>query len=225
MPALRRRPGRQAGTDLPARRSEIITAAGKLFSRNGFDAASMRDIARDVGLTVGALYWHFKSKEEIFSAVHASGIKGIHDAVVRAIDGISDPWDRLQAAAEEHCESLLNPDDVMAVLIPASLGPVRRKLLAQREEYEKFVTGLVQDVAIPSGVDRSVFRLQLLVALNGIATWYRPDGRYSPREIARQYIQMLRPAGAGRRSADGSNSARQRARRSAGRAESTARDE
>src|SRR5262249_25598585 len=142
-----------------------------------------------------------KSKEEIFSAVHASGIKGVHDAVAQAIDGIHDPWDRLQAAAEEHCESLLNPDDVQAGLLPSRLGTARRKLLAQRDEYEKLIRGRGEDITVPTGVDRSVFRLQLLVALNGIATWYRPDGKYSPREIARQYIQMIRPAAASRKAA------------------------
>lgn len=47
----------------------IISAAKKEFLEQGFENASMRRIASEVGLTVGALYRHFASKEEMFSAL------------------------------------------------------------------------------------------------------------------------------------------------------------
>lgn len=47
------------------RREQILTSANRLFSENGYENTSMNEIAQYVGLTKGALYYHFKSKEAI----------------------------------------------------------------------------------------------------------------------------------------------------------------
>ncbi len=48
---------------------KIITAAKNEFLKQGFESASMRRIASQVGMTVGALYRHFPNKEELFAAL------------------------------------------------------------------------------------------------------------------------------------------------------------
>ena len=45
-----------------ARRSEIARAALRCFARKGFDATSMADIIAESGLSAGAIYGHYKSK-------------------------------------------------------------------------------------------------------------------------------------------------------------------
>jgi AcrR family transcriptional regulator len=56
---------------LPAekRQAQLIRAAGKVFMKKGYSAATTEAIAREAGLTKGALYFHFKCKEDIFFAV------------------------------------------------------------------------------------------------------------------------------------------------------------
>ncbi|MCX6826205.1 MAG: TetR/AcrR family transcriptional regulator [candidate division Zixibacteria bacterium] len=56
---------------LPAqiRRAQLIDAAIEVFNRKGFTGATTEDIARKAGVTKGALYFHFKNKEDIFLAV------------------------------------------------------------------------------------------------------------------------------------------------------------
>ena len=50
------------------RRQQILDAALRAFSRDGYDKTSMARIARDAGLTKGGVYFHFSSKEELFTA-------------------------------------------------------------------------------------------------------------------------------------------------------------
>lgn len=50
-------------------RERILAAAGRVFARKGFRAASLDQVARDAGLTKGAIYWHFTSKDELFFAL------------------------------------------------------------------------------------------------------------------------------------------------------------
>ncbi len=52
-----------------ARRRQIIDAARRCFSRNGFHATSMQDVLREADLSAGALYRYFRSKTEIIAAV------------------------------------------------------------------------------------------------------------------------------------------------------------
>lgn len=51
-------------------RRRILSESLKLFSENGFHGASVRDIARSVGLTEAALYYHFPSKQAIVRALY-----------------------------------------------------------------------------------------------------------------------------------------------------------
>ncbi|WP_269532303.1 TetR/AcrR family transcriptional regulator [Chitinimonas sp. BJYL2] len=50
-------------------RDRILDAAARVFARKGFLAASLDEVAADTGLTKGAVYWHFKSKNELFFAL------------------------------------------------------------------------------------------------------------------------------------------------------------
>jgi AcrR family transcriptional regulator len=48
------------------RRAELLDAAAEVFRLKGYEGATTEDIARQAGVTKGALYFHFKSKEDIF---------------------------------------------------------------------------------------------------------------------------------------------------------------
>ena len=54
---------------LAARRQQILDAARVCFTRNGFHATSMQDVIAEAGLSVGAVYRYFRSKEELVAAI------------------------------------------------------------------------------------------------------------------------------------------------------------
>ncbi len=51
------------------RKTQILDAATKVFARKGFDAASMDEVVIESGLSKGALYWYFKSKDQIITGL------------------------------------------------------------------------------------------------------------------------------------------------------------
>ena len=59
------------------RRDQILIAAWKCFSRNGFHSTSMADVIREAGLSAGAVYLYFRSKDEIIIAVGTQVFHGI----------------------------------------------------------------------------------------------------------------------------------------------------
>lgn len=179
-------------------RQTIITEAARLFARLGYDGTSMRDIARASDIRASSAYHHFQSKDALFLAVCESGIDAIFNAVTRAIAKVQDPWDRIEAAAVAHLEALLGAGDFAAVstpYFPAALEKVRDNLRQQRDQYERVIIELVDALPLAPEIDRKIFRLHLLGALNWVPTWYRAGQQSTPATIARQLVLMFRHGG------------------------------
>ncbi|WP_339715228.1 helix-turn-helix domain-containing protein, partial [uncultured Sneathiella sp.] len=84
------------------RRQELMAAAAHLFNQRGYDATSMRDIAREAGMLAGSMYYHFSSKDELIIATYEEGRRLLITSLLEAIEGVEDPWERLTAAAVAH---------------------------------------------------------------------------------------------------------------------------
>ena len=63
--------GTSASSSAATTRESILMAALRLFSRNGYEGTSMRDIAGEVGITQGAIYKHFAGKDALLEAICA----------------------------------------------------------------------------------------------------------------------------------------------------------
>lgn len=180
-------------------REKLLSVSARLFARGGFEATSMRDIAKQAGMLAGSMYYHFPSKNDLIVAVYEAGVAEIGAAVDRAVTGRQDPWERLEAACIAHLETLL-ADSAHAAVMTAELrrldARLRRRLVVLRDRYERRFVELVDALPLVAGVDRTLWRLHLLGALNGTATWYRPGGK-SPPAIAKGLVSMLTPAQSG----------------------------
>ena len=154
----------------------------------------MRDIAGEVGMLAGSIYYHFASKDALIEAVYALGVGQVNESVDRAMVGVRGPWPRLEAACVGHLEALL-ADSPFARVMTADLSrlpaQLRRRLVQQRDAYEQRFVALVADLKLPQDIDRRLLRLHLLGALNWTPTWYRPGGA-SPAQIAHALVRSLR---------------------------------
>ncbi len=101
-----------------ARYEQVLAAAAACFSRGGFAATSMPDIAAQAGLSVGALYRHFSSKEALFLAVVGARVAVYNEAVFAALDRPGPPLQRLRAALHslQRLLSGQSPDDARLLL-------------------------------------------------------------------------------------------------------------
>jgi AcrR family transcriptional regulator len=83
-----------------AKRAEIVAAARRCFSRDGFHQTSMPDIAAEAGVSAGAPYRYFTSKEEIILAIAADAFRLIFDPVERQAAEARSIADLLAASLE-----------------------------------------------------------------------------------------------------------------------------
>jgi TetR/AcrR family transcriptional regulator, cholesterol catabolism regulator len=175
------------------RLAPLLDAAAAQFALKGYEAASIRDIVRAVGMLPGSLYYHFANKDELLVAVYAEGVRRIGETVTAAIEHHADPWDRLEAACTAHLESLLDRSAYAKVVIavqPDGVPSVEDKLVALRDSYERLFVALIDALPLPPRTPRTTLRMLLLGALNWTPTWFRA-GSSSPQRIARGYLQLL----------------------------------
>src|SRR6202140_1355499 len=112
MLTARKNPKRKATRlrDPERTRERLLHAASREIYRSGFQSASLDTILASAGVTKGALYYHFKSKEALGYAVVEEVIApDVHSKWVRPLQGVKDPIDALIGAVQR---IPIRPEDV-----------------------------------------------------------------------------------------------------------------
>ena len=146
-------------------RLNLLDAAALRFCSRGYDGTSMRDIASDVVIKAGSIYYHFESKNELLIAVHKERIWRITSLVSTAIVTANTPRDRLQTAIISHLQEILSGSDYAQVVIrelPRIDDPRRRRLIDARNEYELIFIKLIKDLGIRSEIKCDQLRFLIM---------------------------------------------------------------
>ncbi len=183
---------------ISSRQEEIIAQAAKLFREKGYIATSIRDISESLEMTSAALYYHFKNKEEILLAIMHLALTNLIEGVESAVSEQEDVWEKLRAAIRTHMRGSLDYQDFAYVLLKdlRHLSPEwRDEVVAKRDAYDRYWDRLLLEArekgVIAEGIDLEMFRLLAFGAINLAISWYKPEGRYSPEEIADMFLDYL----------------------------------
>lgn len=178
------------------KKREILDAASRVFRRRGLHASGMREIAAELGMAVGNLYYYFKDKGELLAFVQEEALAGLLDlaARVRATDLRADA--QLLLLIEGHVV-LLNettPGSLAHLEVEALGERWREAIQERRDAYERAYREVIE-AGIASGVfrrtDPKVAALAVLGAANWTVKWFRPDGGKSAGEIGRECAELL----------------------------------
>jgi AcrR family transcriptional regulator len=115
-------------------RAALLAAGRELFAARGFVGAGREDIVELAGVTRGALYHHFDSKEALFQAVYEIVEQELCAAVAVAAVGGTDPIDSLRRGAHAFLDAASTPEVRRIVLLdaPAVLSVETRRMLSER---------------------------------------------------------------------------------------------
>jgi AcrR family transcriptional regulator len=115
-------------------RAALIAAARVLFAERGFAAAGREDIVERAGVTRGALYHHFSSKEDLFQAVYEEVEEELCEAIAIAASASEDPIEQLRLGSLSFLDAAATPEVRRIVLLdaPAVLPVEIRRALAER---------------------------------------------------------------------------------------------
>jgi AcrR family transcriptional regulator len=178
------------------KKREILDAASRVFRRKGLHASGMRDIAAELDMAVGNLYYYFRDKEDLLAFIQQTTLAGLRRlaARVEALDRRAD--EKLWLLIAGHV-TLLNEETPgsLAHLEVEALGEDRRRPIQEgRDAYERTFRRLI-DEGVAGGVfrapDPKVAALAVLGAANWSVKWFRPGGGKTAREIGRDMADLL----------------------------------
>ncbi len=188
-----------------------------MLQRNGYEAATMKDIAAAVHLTAASLYHHFRNKDSLLLAVLEAGLEAVIQQIepIAASDAPSD--EKLRAMVCTHVIGLTEHTSIGAAMvfeIRALMNvkaPGKGSSAEDKEAYQSFIDRRSaffkrRDYfeeqfrsVVREGVERGTFRpvdvpifvKTLLGAHNWVGVWYKPDGRLSGAEIAEMIAETM----------------------------------
>lgn len=173
---------------------KIINAALALGNTKGFDAMSLRDLSAEAGLSMGALYAYFSSKEELLCMIQGQGAVVIR-VLLDQTAGMEDPRMKLRRAIQAH----IYLSEVMQQWFYFTY--METKNLAKGEhkkaiEAELFTEKILVDI-MKEGREKGIFRdadmeLTGAVLKAMLQDWYLKRWKYARRGInAEKYASFV----------------------------------
>jgi AcrR family transcriptional regulator len=162
------------------RRPALLSAAARLFRRQGFDATSTRDIAAAVGMHSGSPFYHFKSKSALLCAVMEEGMRSAIARQACAVQSVppSPALAQMRQLIRTHFDTLHGRgNDFVPVMLyeHRSLTDLQRVSLSKlQHEYEAAWTPVLEALHASGHLRAPVklSRLLILGALSWSVQWF-----------------------------------------------------
>lgn len=167
-----------------------------MFNRRGYHGTTLDDVARALGVTKAALYYHVTSKEELLFQCYkvpiGIGLEGVRLALSRT----AAPDEQLRLALAYYIEGITDHLRGSVVLMEeGALSPRhQRQVIEWRDDYERqlrkiIARGIAEGVFAPC--EPKLVGFAILGAANWIPKWYDPAGSRSGKEIAEAFSSYL----------------------------------
>ena len=179
----------------------LLAASLRLFAKQGVESTSVQEIVAAAGVTKGAMYHYFSSKDDLLYEIYHRLLSMQMKRLDAIADGSGSAEERVRAAAADVVQSTLTSIDEAIVsfrsihMLPL---PQRRQVRMERRRYHERFRALIEE-GQGEGAFRKDVPADLSVhfffgAVNQLGTWYHRDGELKSHQIAEHYAEMLMSA-------------------------------
>lgn len=171
------------------RQEAILRSVGNVLRNSGLSSLTIQDIANELGMTKGNLYYYFKDKQDILYQCHMRCMDISLRALNQATSTNGTPSERMRILLTGHIHGVL--DDGFGSILQTDLESFwpdqRKQYVARRDQLERGVRGLIEEGVRAGEFECDNVKLagfSILGAINWIPKWYRPNGPLHADEIA-----------------------------------------
>lgn len=176
----------------------LIAAATRLFAGDGYEATTVQDVVAAAGVTKGAMYHYFDSKDALLYEIYHRLLAMQSTRLEQIAAGPGDPGRRLRLAAVDVVETTVAHLDDAIVFLRSQhlLAADKQKLVrAERRRYHERFRDLVVE-GQQSGVFRADADADLVVsfffgAVHQLGTWFHPGGPLTATALGESYVDLL----------------------------------
>jgi AcrR family transcriptional regulator len=196
---LRARNAPRAGSQSkPATRlEEVLQSAANIFFTKGFHATSIEDVALDVGMLKGSLYYYIKSKDDLLFQLLLAGIEDGDAFIARQIDVSGDPVEQLERAIRAQIDYIIQnkvPFGLFLHEFDSLSGKRQHKLISVMSRYNSRFIELVrrgqQQGKLIDGEPWLIVN-GILGMCNWLYRWYDTDQVSGPEQIKQVFLRLI----------------------------------
>lgn len=174
----------------PQVRADVIAAATKVFSERGYHAASMSEIAAELGIRKASLYHHVRKKEDLLFAIHEQLIDELIEETMAVLSSSDRAADKLRGVLRVALEFVARHRDGVTVFLQersAVSGERWNAIVVKRDFYEQMVRRIIAEGSATGdfvAVEPAIATKAVLAMANWGYTWFQPDGPLRADEVA-----------------------------------------
>ena len=174
----------------------ILSGAAQAFSAKGFAATSMREIAQRADASLGTIYYHFESKDEILRALICGNFRRVHTALDAALEDVDDPGEALAVFIDNHIRFFASRLDEMRVMsheLDTLAGEAGAEVSSQRDAYSAKAAAILRRLRPDiEEAELRVHTLCLFGMLNWTYRWFHTvDRRMGAAGIAERMTRLF----------------------------------
>ncbi|MFN5136516.1 MAG: TetR/AcrR family transcriptional regulator [Chitinophagaceae bacterium] len=180
-----------------SRKDIIVKAGAALFREKGFGAASMRDLAENIGIEAASLYNHIRSKNEILESICFAVANRFTAYFDEVETGGGSVLSKIQTILRFHIEQMIENHEEVIVSDREWKHldePYLSNFHNQRRNYRKRFAALIEE-GIKKGelkkIDAPTAIITMLHAVNGIESWHRSTSKISAKELEDNMVMIL----------------------------------
>lgn len=175
----------------------LLAAAARVFAQRGYHQTSMRDLARESGVSLSGLYYYVDSKEELLFLIQDRSFAAVLEGMRSALEGVEAPVDRLARFIDSHLDYFASHMSEMKVLsheAGALSGAFLARVNEKKHEYTRTLMDILADVERvqgPAHVNRRIATYALFGMMNWIYNWYDPLGDLSVEVLSQSVCRLF----------------------------------
>ena len=177
-------------------RDDIITAATRVFSQRGYHAASMAEIAGEVGIRKPSLYHHIRKKEDLLFAIHEQLIDELIEKTTAALADSQTPEERVRQILQVSMSFVARHRDGVTVFLQERRemsGERWAELVVKRDRYERMVSRVIAEGTSSErfiDVPPEIAARAVLAMANWGYTWFDPAGKLSAEAVSNIFADI-----------------------------------
>jgi AcrR family transcriptional regulator len=178
------------------RASEVFRTAAQIILEKGYDATSVSDIARALGITKAGLYHYIHGKTQLLFDIMQYGLDELDREVAEPAKRIEDAEDRLRFMIESHARIVTRGHGAVTILVDEAraLTPQQNKIIKKRKRsYLDFLRDTLNELKADGrlrDINITVAAFGILGTINWLSRWYQPGGALDENEIAAQVVTI-----------------------------------
>lgn len=182
-----------------AKQRRILEMGAKIFAQRGYHATRMQDIADELDLQKGSLYYYFPSKEALLFSIIEEELGNALAEMDQVLNTIDPPLIKIEQAVIAHLTTFHRYADIYSIYMFEKLNLINQEAAEQvdtlgrsiEQNWHKLLQEGIDSGDLKPSIDIAMATKAILGMCNMTLIWFNTDGKLSIEETAKLFVSYM----------------------------------